>query len=515
MSRLSQHDALLPVLGAAPVGVGFYDAELRYTWVNEALATIHGRPAAEHVGRTIVEVNPHAPADVVELFARVLETGEPIGDHVVSSQTAAEPSRDRHWSISVFPSRGPSGDPGLGSIITEVTAMQVARQSAATLKEALAVEATILEQVIARVPIGVTLLWGRELRYRVMNGQGRRMLPDRGPLVGRTPAEVYPETAATFAATIAPLFDSGEELTLRDYRLPFDEDPGALDGERSYDVTFTPIRVDGPVGGILVTYLDVTDAVRERRELERELAEERRIADTLQRALLPRRLPDVPGIEFAVRYQPAGERFEVGGDFYDVFPAHDGSWIAVVGDVCGKGPRAAARTSMVRYALRAEATHAERPADLLQLLNEDVRRDLAAEDEADFVTLVLLSLSPGDDGVGVCLASAGHPAAILTGPGGAWRLLGSPALPVGVADDPTYEQHGDHLAPGERLVLYTDGLLDAHAPDAALTTEDLATLAAEGGTVEEVADRLLAHITEADAPARDDCALVVVGLRDV
>lgn len=509
------HDPSAPDVTSVPVGVGFWDAELRYTWVNEALAEINGVPAADHIGRTIPEVLPTLPQEIVGLYRGVLETGRAVGDVVVSGQTPARPGRHRFWSISVFPTEPEAGRrAGVGSVISDVTAHHEAQLAAAALEEALALETKVLEEVVARVPLGVGLLWGRELRYRFMNARGRRMLPDRGELVGRTPAEVYPETAATFAATVLPLFDSGNELVLRDYALPFEDDPGALDGERFYDVTFSPIRVGGPVEGVLVTYLDVTDALGERRELERELVRERGIADTLQRALLPRRLPDVPHVEIAARYRPAGERYEVGGDFYDVFPGRDGAWLAVVGDVCGKGPRAAARTSMVRYALRAEAAYADRPAELLRLLNANVRRELDAEDDADFVTLVLVSLRPSATGAELLLATAGHPEPIVTEPGGGWRLLGSPALPIGIADAPEYVDRADRLLKGEHLVLYTDGLLDAHAPQAALTTAALADTAARDGDVEGVADRLLAHVDAGERPARDDCALLVLGLVD-
>jgi serine phosphatase RsbU (regulator of sigma subunit) len=290
------------------------------------------------------------------------------------------------------------------------------------------------------------------------------MLPERGPLVGRTLAEAFPEAAAAFAATVLPLFDSGEELVVREYAMAFDDDAGALEGRRYYDVTFTPVRLEaGVVVGVLVAYLDVTHQLRRRRELERELDEERHLSDTLQRSLLPAALPQVPHLDVAARYRPAGERYDVGGDFYDVFPGRDGAWLAVVGDVCGKGPRAAARTSMVRYCLRAEAAHADDPATLLDLLNADVRRELEQDGEEDFVTVVLAVLRPAAARTDVLVATAGHPPAIIASPGAPFRTLGAAGLPVGVSGAPGYSEHAGVLGPGERLVLHTDGLLDAHA----------------------------------------------------
>ena len=503
---------LREALEHAPVGVGLWDAQLRYQWVNPALAAINGVPAAEHVGRTIGEVLPGIPADVIARYAAVLESGVPVSGVLVEGVTPASGDATRVWSVSIFRTTGPDGRPdGIASIIEDVTALRDARAESAELQGALALERQVLEEVVERVPLGVALLWGRELRYRVMNERGRRMLPDRGPLVGRTPAEVYPETAGVFAETILPLFDSGEQLVIREYPLPFDDDPGAIDGYRYYDVTFTPIRLgEGEVVGMLVAYLDVTDELGRRRTLERKLAEERRLSDTLQRALLPRRLPEIPHVTVAARYQPAGERFDVGGDFFDLFPGRGGAWVAVVGDVCGKGPRAAARTSMARYCLRAEAVHAEDPATLLTLLNGDVRRELDQEGDEDFVTLVLCVLRPAAAGTELLVATAGHPPAIIAAPGGSWRALGSPALPVGVASAPRYEQHADILRPGERLALYTDGLLDAHAPQRVLTAADLAQRATIDGGPEQVADALLEHVTSSPTAARDDCALLVL-----
>lgn len=394
-------------------------------------------------------------------------------------------------------------------------ALRASRAQTAALEDELALERRVLSEVVERVPLGITLLWGRELRYHVMNEQGRRMLPDRGPLVGRTPAEVYPETAETFAATVVPLFDSGQELVIRGYPLPFDDDDGALDGHRLYDVTFTPISLEpGTVVGVLVAYVDVTSSLRRERELEQELAEERHVSATLQQAILPRRLPVVPHLEVAARYRAAGARYEVGGDFYGLFAARGGRWLAVVGDVCGKGPRAAARTSMVRYCLRAEAAHSDDPAELLALLNTDVRRELAQQEEEDFVTVVLAILEPTAAGTQLRIATAAHPAAIIAAPDGSWRTLGGPGLPVGVADDARYVEHAGLLAPGERLVLHTDGLLDAHAPDVTLTTADLAARTAVPGGAEAIADAVLHHVTSSPVPARDDCAVLVLAQQD-
>jgi serine phosphatase RsbU (regulator of sigma subunit) len=94
------------------------------------------------------------------------------------------------------------------------------------------------------------------------------------------------------------------------------------------------------------------------------------IAWTLQQSLLPPALPDIPGFEVAALYRPAGEGYEVGGDFYDVFETADRAWALVVGDVCGKGPEAAAITGLARHTIRAIAMHDRRPCKVLRSLNE-------------------------------------------------------------------------------------------------------------------------------------------------
>src|SRR4029453_17307434 len=108
------------------------------------------------------------------------------------------------------------------------------------------------------------------------------------------------------------------------------------------------------------------------------LSQERpRTAQTLQRPLLPPPLPQIAGLELAASYRAAGEGNEVGGDFYDVFRQSDGSWALVVGDVCGKGPQAAAVTALARYTLRAHAVAGLRPSYMLARLNDALLRQRA------------------------------------------------------------------------------------------------------------------------------------------
>jgi GAF domain-containing protein/anti-sigma regulatory factor (Ser/Thr protein kinase) len=202
--------------------------------------------------------------------------------------------------------------------------------------------------------------------------------------------------------------------------------------------------------------------------------ERTRTAQTLQRALLPPHLPDVDGLELAATYRAAGEGNEVGGDFYDVFPQADGSWALVVGDVCGKGPAAAAVTALARYTLRAHAVAGLRPSYMLTRLNDALLRQRAP----GFVTVALarLELTPG--GARVEVATAGHPAPILARDGGA-APLGEIGTPLGIVEHPELPEVTAELDPGDLLAFYTDGVSEAAAPRRLLSEPELVALVAE------------------------------------
>jgi PAS domain S-box-containing protein len=240
-------------------------------------------------------------------------------------------------------------------------------------------------------------------------------------------------------------------------------------------------------------------------------SERNRVAQTLQASLLPRALPHVPGVELASRFRPAGEGIEVGGDFYDVFPAARGTWMAAVGDVCGKGADAAALTGLARYTLRMLAHREASPAEVLRQLNQAVLRQEEARER--FLTAVLVSLRPGEDRVVARLACAGHPHPLRLRAGGDCHPVVLEGTLLGLFPEAEVEERDLELEPGESLVLYTDGLTDAQAPRRLLTPGDVAReLGATGaGTAQELvaAAEELATAGGTVAP-RDD--IVILGL---
>jgi stage II sporulation SpoE-like protein len=233
---------------------------------------------------------------------------------------------------------------------------------------------------------------------------------------------------------------------------------------------------------------------------------EREIAHTLQQSLLPARLPDLPRLELSALYRAAGAGNEVGGDFYDVFVAADGRVLITMGDVQGKGPAAAAVTALVRHSLRAEGMHDSDPTRLLAGLNRTLRRD----DSDRFCTVALAAVDRQPDGVRVTIACAGHPAPILTQPDTAARLSVCHGTVLGLVDEVDIDDDVVDLGPGDGLVLYTDGLLDARAPGTTLSPDDLAAALEAGPSLpaDAVVHRLHAYALPDGAHGRDDIAIV-------
>ncbi len=181
---------------------------------------------------------------------------------------------------------------------------------------------------------------------------------------------------------------------------------------------------------------------------------ERRVAETLQRSLLPT-LPVVPGLRLAARYRPGGAEASIGGDWYDAIPLRGGNVAIAIGDVVGRGVKAAARMAHLQSALRAYALESLRPALVLERMNSFVLEG----EQGGMVTLLYAVVDP--DGHTVQVASAGHPPPLLLHPGGRPTFVEAPASsPLGVARYSAYEESVTTLDPSSTLLLYTDGLVE-------------------------------------------------------
>jgi PAS domain S-box-containing protein len=267
------------------------------------------------------------------------------------------------------------------------------------------------------------------------------------------------------------------------------------------------------VGGRFVGYVGTAIDIHERKTVEARLLEvyerEHTIAETLQRSLLPERLPRIDGLEIAARYLPAGRGAAVGGDWYDALERADGRVALVVGDVVGHGLRAAATMGQLRNAFRAYGLAESSPAEVMARVNRLV---MSGEEELMATVLYLvLDRETGD----VTFASAGHPPPLVLAEDGARFLDGGRSVPVGAAEPGIFREATAVLPPGASLLLYTDGLVERRDVPLEHRLDDLAEAAgqAEGG-LEALCDAVVAGVLGEDVPS-DDVALLAVCPRAV
>ncbi len=194
-------------------------------------------------------------------------------------------------------------------------------------------------------------------------------------------------------------------------------------------------------------------------------ARSRQIAQTLQDSLLPTSLPVVEGLDVAARYVAGGEGMDVGGDFYDLFAlSGDRATFAVLGDVCGKGPEAAALTALARYTIRADA-EGRSPGEVLERLNRAV---LAQVGDLRFLTATCVRLRRRGGSVEGLLARGGHPPSLILRADGAVEVVVPTGALVGVLETIHFEEAAFRLAPGDVLVMFSDGVTEARSPDGEL-----------------------------------------------
>ncbi|MET9494827.1 SpoIIE family protein phosphatase [Streptomyces sp. NPDC006552] len=305
------------------------------------------------------------------------------------------------------------------------------------------------------------------------------------------------------------------------------------DGDR-LPVLVSGVVKYGSTGTPLLTRITVFDAT-DRRAYETELLRSRKAAEesarqaradrarlqqalaVLQQSLLPASLPEIPGMEAAGYYHTASPD-RLGGDFYDVFPLDGRRFGFFLGDVCGKGPEAAAVTSLTRYTLRAAALHDADPVAALTTLNQ-VLHDRYSSVDPRFCTAIfgVLDPDPRTGHVAVRLASGGHPPAlVLRGAGGAGFLHTPGGLLVGALPDPRFTTATTTLAPGDTLLLYTDGVTEARTgPDRSTLFGDraLRDFAAEhAGPAEALIAALSGLLSGLGAGLDDDTALLALGV---
>ncbi|EPD63071.1 SpoIIE family protein phosphatase [Streptomyces sp. HGB0020] len=540
------------MIAQSPIGLAVLNTDLRFVSVNPALEQINGLPAKDHVGRSIREVLPHLDVDMIEAEARqVLETGRPLVDRQTVGRTPADPLNERVWAMSLYRLDDTVGTVlGLAGSVVEITEqhrasveadaarrrLQVIADASARIGTTLELDRTARELAdvavpeladIAAVDLLDAVVAGRRsslgpaepaviralavqadnapeaLRAADPPGQVARYGPDRLvtecvrtgrpvmvqqvqpghlPQIARSPEAAEQLARAGVHSYLAvPLIARGEVLGALDLKrtnnpLPFSEDDLLLARELAARAA---VQIDNA----------------------RWYQNARNTALTLQRSLLPSHPSVTGGLEVASRYQPAGGTTEVGGDWFDVIPLGGGKTALVVGDVMGSGINAAATMGRLRTATNTLASLDLDPARLLEHL------DRITEDLDHSIATCVYAVH--DPELRQCrIANAGHLPPARLRPGQPPELLELPTgVPLGVGGV-AFSTTTVDLEPGDRLVFYTDGLVETrqHPLDERLDAL-LSLLEGPDRPLEEVADLLLRTLHQPDNS--DDVALLI------
>ena len=373
-------------------------------------------------------------------------------------------------------------------------------------------------------------------------------------LIGRYATDVLPPVASVLGQ-----LEVGGAPVRGDVRLATGPD-GAV---RDLAVTLTTLLTrQSPTGRLLLLH-DVTERQQAQRRLHELLAEQTRVADTLQAGLRPVSLPRVDGVQMAVRSLPSTTGAQVSGDFYDVHRVLGGDWAFVLGDVSGKGVEAAVMTSLARYTVRTLSAEGRAPAQVLEQLNRALLDDISERfctmvygrlDAADLLqntALVDAELEPGPAAgagfaalgagyaalgatdqareapasVHVTLTLGGHPRPLVRRREGFVEQVGEPGMALGLLGRVDVREAGLRLESGDVLLAYTDGVTEARRGGEQFGEERLADVLAScaaglrgytGPTAahlvaEAVAERVVTAVTDW-ASRRDDIALLVIAV---
>ncbi|MEU9340774.1 SpoIIE family protein phosphatase [Streptomyces sp. NPDC048278] len=349
--------------------------------------------------------------------------------------------------------------------------------------------------VLDHVPALVALVHGPDHHIAYVNGAYTTAFGARPP--GAPAREALPELAEL---GLLPLLDqvlrSGKPRTLKSRK--------ALDG-RTYTFTCTPVAENGDRdGGVLLFATDVTDHAEAAERLRASERRQRETAVTLQRSLLPQELEQPDDLRIAATYQPGGTEAAVGGDWYDVITLGGGRTALVIGDVMGRGVRAAAVMGQLRTAVRAYARLDLPPHEVLQLLD-----GLATEIDPNQIATCVYAVHDPNEGR-LVYASAGHLPILVRDENGSVLRTEEPTGPPLGTGGWVHASASVPLSPGSTAVLYTDGLVERRDEDLDQGIAALEhALAGATGTPQVICDRLVrsAGVT---ADHYDDVAVLVL-----
>jgi serine phosphatase RsbU (regulator of sigma subunit) len=234
---------------------------------------------------------------------------------------------------------------------------------------------------------------------------------------------------------------------------------------------------------------------------------------SLQERLLPKALPRIPGIDVATRYLAAEDELLAGGDFYDLFEMDDGDWKAVIGDVCGKGPDAAALMGFVRFTLRAVSRQDTKPSEALVKLNRALLEE-TGEGSDEFCTAAVVRIRQREDGLRLTVAVAGHPLPLIVRASGSVEEAGAPGTLLGIFGEIEVSDQVVDLHPGDAIVMLTDGVSEA-GRDPAWQGQVIQQVLEDSARMrpDDIADRILQAVRNLDGRRLDDVAVLVMQCR--
>jgi signal transduction histidine kinase/CheY-like chemotaxis protein len=411
-------------------------------------------------------------------LARAMVGGEVVEDQDMLYVTGS--GRTIVVRISAAPIRDEAGEVVAGVLVFQDVSERVRsgrllaaqRDILQLVADGASLEHTLEAIVLCVEDLAEYTAWGSVL---LLSADGRRLrhgaapsLPDAynravdgieiGPAVGACGTAVFRgETVIVSDTSSDPLWADHRELAAEHdlaaaWATPVRADDGELVGTLAvyYDEPREPSPEDRRVVDLMARTAGV--AIGRARDAQ---ARANRLAE-LQSSLLPRALPEVPGIRAAVSFRPEERGSDIGGDFYDLFSLPGDAWGLVVGDVCGHGAEAAAVTALTRHTTRAIARLQRSPSRVLSIVNDELR----VSDHDRFCTALYGRIDPIADGIVLTLACGGHPPPLVRRASGAIETISVRGPMLGAFADAVFPEATAELGPGDTLLLYTDGVVE-------------------------------------------------------
>lgn len=506
-----QQDLLVAVTMNTSAQLVYLDRDFNFVWVNTAYSKSCAKSPEELVGRNHFEIYPHEENQAI--FEQVRDTGVPFE---IKEKPFVFPDHPEwgttYWDWSLIPIK--DADDVVQSLVfslVDVTHDVIARQEIERLETAARQRAAEMESLFASIADGVCLL-DADGRVTFMNEAARELLapPENLQVTNRDESlraysldgtPISPDETATGRAL------RGETVRGLRYVLSF-----PWGKSLTVAATSSPVRdAEGRVVGATSVFRDASAEVAFERRQENLLERERRIAVTLQEALVPSDIPSrVGSFRIVAKYQPALEEAEIGGDFYDVFHIEGDKYGILIGDVAGKGLAAAIRVAAARYSIRSYAMVAQRPAATLSLANEALCRGFPAAEH--FMTVFFAVLHANSRTL--AYTNAGHEPPVIISRGGLLQELRGADIPLGVNEGTLYSEDTREIRPGERFVVVTDGVCEARtAEKESYTKERLCSYLIDRreNDPEDLASSLLADVNEfAGGHPQDDIAILMI-----